>query len=162
VPLVYRSHPPLGAAQTAKLGAGEPAMVTSSVYGSLALTVNLIFVVLEEDGPRGPFRCSSRSYVMGLKEPDGAEVISYHWHPESVSPETGPHFHIGERRVRQVVRLHVPTPRVSVEEFVRTAIQSFGVEPTVDEDVWRPLLDESQHVHETWRSWHDRRDAPNF
>ena len=77
-----------------------------------------------------------------------------------MSPEKWPHFHVGEGVLAQHARLHIPTPRVTVEEFIEIAIDSFGAGTVVEEDVWRPLLHESRQRHEKYRSWANRDDAP--
>ena len=133
----------------------------SRIWAGAKLEVTVQFRVVEAEGHLGPYKCTSAGYVYSLSDADGAELVSYHWHPLSdPRSDVRPHFHVGERFLRQDARLHVPTPRVSIEEFIRTAIATFGVEATVDEDIWTELLHESQQRHEEYRTWHDRRDAP--
>src|SRR5439155_26701334 len=97
-----------------------------------------------------------------LADGNAASLFAFHWHPFSDSPETGPHFHMGERRTPQAERLHVPTKRITVEEFIALAIGSFGAHPVVEDAIWRPTLVESQRLHEEHRTWSDYGEFPRF
>lgn len=158
-----RAHPDVGKRESAVVNRGDGLRVESSVYGTLKVLIQFGFVVLlcAPDDPRGTYRCSIRLYAHSLYDANGERVIAFHYHPESVSEDRGPHMHIGNTKVLQAAELHVPTPRITVEEFVTMTIDSFGAVPTVDEDVWRPLLEGSRQVHERWRNWHHRTDAPS-
>ena len=122
--------------------------------------------MIHEPGIRGPYRCQSIAYALGVhEETEGGterELVSYHWHPNTRSPFTQPHFHVGKTRVEQDQRLHVPTPRFTVEDFVEMLIDSFGVAATVDEETWRALLAESREIHERYRSWGEYGEAPQW
>lgn len=161
--LVHSAHPQIGERQAVVLcHDGRGIRVESSVYGTLRLSVGLNYeVVLCEDGdPRGPYRCSTRSYIHAIYDGDDKLLLGFHWHPDSTSPDRQPHMHVGSTRIQQSGELHIPTPRVSVEEVVTLAIDSLGARPTVDEETWRGLLDASRATHEKYREWHHRADAP--
>ena len=98
---------------------------------------------------------------MILSDASAAKIFSAHWHPfQNVSPVTRPHVHVGELRLPQLQGLHIPTPRLSVEQFIEFAIRSFGAQPTVDEATWKPLLDKSHARHALWRTWQNHDEAP--
>lgn len=133
----------------------------------MRVEVSFVYVVKVSDDDRGPYRCSTRGYIFSISDRDDAELMSYHWHPLSVSPDLGPHMHIGKKLFPQDATLHVPTERVTVEDLVEQLITSFGVAAAVDEDIWRPLIRESKALHITHhtshiahRDWHGRDDAP--
>jgi hypothetical protein len=43
-------------------------------------------------------------------------------------------------------RVHFPTSRVSLESIIRLLVQEFGVTCNRPDDVWRPVLDESEQT----------------
>jgi hypothetical protein len=158
--LVYRAHPGLGVLEAVTLNGGEGMAVRSDLYGRLRVEVNFQYVVVQSADDRGPFRCSTRGYIFSISDSDDAELMSYHWHPLSVSPDLGPHMHVGQKVLPQNATLHVPTPRMTVEDLVEHAIDSFGAGPAIDDDTWRPLLADSRERHVAYRDWHGRDDAP--
>ena len=163
--LVTRSHPPLGAIQVVTLNSSAPWKVESDHpnYESLHLELTLNFVVVEAVGELGPYKTSSRGYIMSLGDASKRELVSFHWHPlADVTSEHRPHFHVGEAFVPTAARMHVPTPRISVEEFITLAIDSFGAHPVVDEDIWRPLLADGRETYERYRQWGTHGDTPEF
>lgn len=122
--------------------------------GRLSLTLDHHFRIVEDPGARGPYKCSTTSYLYGLDDPDGREVLSYQWHPGGRSPVTWPHLHLGaaaEVGRSELARAHLPTGRVSIEELLRLAITELGVEPLRDD--WREVLERTQGAYETWRTW---------
>jgi hypothetical protein len=163
--LHHGDHPPLDTIQTATLNAGEGLKVRAEGPYDPCLTVsielNFKAIHCPDDIERGPYRCRQTSYILALEDSDARELVAFHWHPlQKVSPEVKPHMHVGEARVPQLNRLHVPTPRTSVEDFLILAIESFGVVPMVDEATWRPVLMGSKGIYEQYRSWSERDAAP--
>src|SRR5215212_9757803 len=76
------------------------------------------------------WRTKTAAYYYELQTLSGAEVFSYHWHPDGPSPATFPHLHIGNGSGVQIDGLrkaHFPTPRMALEDFLRTLIEDFGV-----------------------------------
>jgi hypothetical protein len=160
--LVFSKNPGLGQITSATVEGGSPVRVASSHYDFLHLELTLNFKVIEDEDDRGPYRCTSLGYVLSLSDAKQAELVSFHWHPFSeVASDVGTHVHLGEAYVAQKNRLHIPTPRISVEEFLRLAIDSFGAHALVPEEVWRSALNDSQAVHEEHRTWHGRHDMPD-
>lgn len=164
--LQFREHPPLGSLQTATLNAGEGLTVPAAgAYApSLTISIELVFVPIHcpEDEERGPYRCRQAGYILALGDAERKELVAYHWHPmQQVSPEVKPHMHVGESRLPQGAKLHVPTPRTSVETFLTVAIETFGARPLVDREVWEPIMTGSQERYEIYRSWSNRDDSPS-
>ncbi len=162
--VIYRDHPPLDTIQTLTLNGGEglEVPVDGDYAPKLLIEVEMSYLVIHcpDDEDRGPYRCTTCAYILRIKQ-GNAELMSFHWHPgQNVSPERLPHFHVGESRLPQMQTLHIPTPRVSVEEFIQTTIEAFGVRPTVDEKTWRELLDSTLGPHREYRSWSERYEAP--
>jgi hypothetical protein len=158
--LVYRDHPGLGQLEAATLNGGEGMGIRSAIFGRLRLEVNFQYVLLESDDERGPYRCSTRGYIFSISDREDHELVSFHWHPLSVSPDLGPHMHIGTTVLPQTGTLHVATPRVTVEDVIEHLADSFAVDMPLPEGEWRPRIERSREVHVTWRDWHERGEAP--
>lgn len=161
-PWIYRQHPQLREACAAALNRGEPVKLKSSLYGHLYAEMSLNFEVCRDTGTRGPYRCTSTGYALGVSDKDVRELFSFHWHPAGRSPVTKPHFHVGHAYIAQDSRLHVPTPRISVEEFVLLLVDSLNVEITDESGAWRELLAASQQLHEAHRTWSEYRESPTL
>jgi hypothetical protein len=134
------------------LGRGLPVRLGGD--SRLSLTVTHNYRIIEDPGPRGPYKCSTTSYVYALDDDQSKEVISYQWHPSGRSHVTWPHLHLGagahvERH--DLSAAHLPTGRISIEEMLRLAIDELGVEPLRAD--WRDVMDTSQVAHEKWRTW---------
>jgi hypothetical protein len=85
------------------------------------LTLLQRYVVVEAEGDRGPWKCSSTAYEYALDDPDGREIIAYHWHPAARSWEAHPHAHLGpgaQIAHPGLVKAHLPTNRISAEDFL--------------------------------------------
>lgn len=156
------SNPGLNTPEAATINQGDGLRFDSSLYGRLTLrsTLNYVAIACDAADPRGPYRCSSRSYIHSLYDDDRKLLMALHWHPLSASEDRGPHCHIGPTILPQAAELHIPTPRQSVEEFIITIIDTFGAATTVEEELWRPLLEDGHAVHAQWREWEHRSDAP--
>jgi hypothetical protein len=134
------------------LGRGLPVRLRGE--GRLSLTFDHHYRIVEDPGPRGPYKCSTTSYLYGLDDSDGREVLSYQWHPSGRSPVTWPHLHLGAGAAvgrLELARAHLPTGRVSIEEVLRLAISELGVEPLRED--WREVLERTQQAYETSRTW---------
>lgn len=101
------------------------------------------YKVIEAEGELGKWKVRTVSYIYSLFT-DNEERISYHYHP-SASPQIWfPHLHVNNNR------MHFPSGRVSIEEFIRLAILEYGARPTQD---WEAVLMESQRQFEKYRTW---------
>lgn len=71
------------------------------------------------------------AYAYALLDASQRELFAYHWHPQSRSPITFPHLHLGSSG--QVARLlsnaHFPTGPVTLPEVIRLIITDFEVSP---------------------------------
>ena len=81
------------------------------------------------------YQCTLNGYWYTLAEDQGQEVVTYHWTPEARGLERPfPHVHIGRAISGKTTdhwedthKLHLPSGIVSVQHFVRFAIQDLGV-----------------------------------
>lgn len=68
-------------------------------------------------------------YALDIETADGPqELFEYHWHPGSI--HKFPHVHVmtGDPSFHKV---HLPTCRISVEDFVRCLIDDFKIPPRI-------------------------------
>lgn len=123
----------------------------------LQLTAVMQFECLDQGQSRRSerYRISTRGYMYGLQDPNGSEVFAAHWHPLGSSPYVDPHYHVGAAALSDdgvfSPRAHIPSHRVSLEEFVRFVITQFDVEPTCDD--WNERLRSTEDTFDRYKSW---------
>jgi hypothetical protein len=120
----------------------------------MLLSLEQHYEIVETEGDRGPWKCSIKGYQYTLDDPGGHEIVAYHWHPDGISDHVRPHVHIGMgARVDypQLITAHLPTNRISVEDFLLLSIRDLGVEPLREE--WESMLEESRGGFEDWQTW---------
>lgn len=140
------------------LNRGEPA----ALKGGLTLHLLQQYEVVEATGERGPWKVSTRAYHYELDDEEGRELLAYHWHPRPPSPHTQPHLHLGAAAMighRAFTKAHLPTGRIALEDFLRLAIEDFGVVPLRED--WSEVLGQSLGVFEEWRTWPGPRARPS-
>jgi len=116
-------------------------LARASGRGHVAIRINQQYWVIRAEGERGPLKVETRSYMYTLEEAHGREILGYHWHPEGVSPFTMPHLHLGTGAKVGLPELddaHLPTGRISVEQFLRFVIETFDVKARRRD--WRRIL----------------------
>ena len=95
-------------------------------------------VMRRADSP-GHFEARVVAYAHDILDPDGNEIIAYHWHPDGVSSVRHPHLHLSNQ-IRPIelgrsqeplplADLHLATGVVPLAHLVRMLIEEFGVEP---------------------------------
>jgi hypothetical protein len=122
--------------------------------GGLLLTLEQGYEIVEAQGARGPWKCSTTWYQYSLDDSDGREVIAYHWHPAGTSNVTRPHAHLGAGALlahSPLARAHLPTNRVSIEDFLLLCVRDLGVDHLRAD--WEPILEGSRGVFEDWQTW---------
>jgi hypothetical protein len=78
-------------------------------------------------------------YLYEFTDVAGRELVAFHWHPDSRSPITFPHVHIGARiGDLDLSKLHIPTGVLKLPQIIRFAIEEVGVEPLRED--WRAAL----------------------
>lgn len=124
--------------------------------GGTGLTVQVSqqYRVIENPDPREPWQVRTVAYHYTLGETGGHEILSYQWHPNVPGSVSFPHLHLqyGARLGRpEFERAHLPTGRVTLEDFVRLLIDAFAVPPARED--WEQALEESRREFESDRSW---------
>ena len=82
------------------------------------------------------------------------EVLGYHWHPQERNAVTYPHLHLyhGAGTLQHnLLKAHLPTARIAIEDVVRCVITQLGVVPFKAD--WETILAETQASFQQWRTW---------
>jgi len=124
-----------------------------STEDDIWLGVTMQYRLVEDDGPRGPWRVKTTAYVYSVEDGAGQEYVAYHWHPQ-LPRYTRPHVHVRGPHDHWH-KMHMPTGRVALEDVLRLLIEEIGVDPRRDD--WSDVLDSTQAGFEAWRTW----PAPN-
>ncbi len=92
------------------------------------------------------------SFFGGPKEAP-TEQLSYHYHPAPRAPE--PHLHVSAEadwvHHGALKKKHLPTGRVSVEDFIELLIVEFGVRHRRED--WQEVLDKNRAVFKERKTW---------
>lgn len=106
------------------------------------------YVVQSLETGRSAFEVLRAGYRHQIHEPDGRELLAFHWHPYSMSNARSPHLHLSSRipsfelgaNANQVnlADMHIPTGVVTLADVVRLLITEFGVEPRRPD--WESIL----------------------
>lgn len=137
------------------LGTGLPVNLGKGT--ELSIEVRQHYRVVPNPDPHGPWQVQTAAYYYTLKESEGPEILSYHWHPEQRGGTLSPHLHLkaGARVGRpELTKAYVPTGRVMAEDFVQLLIEHFGVRPLKKN--WRKALATSRAEFEEDKSWGGR------
>ncbi|MGH3545997.1 MAG: hypothetical protein ACRDPW_08755 [Mycobacteriales bacterium] len=129
---------------------------TRNTQVGLQLAMRYEIVHAPGDRDRGPYRISTLGYLYSIHSADGAEALSYHWHPFGNSAVTWPHLHIGTVALAPegliTKKAHLPTARISLEQVLRVCITELGVIPLRDD--WQQVLADSEDLFKLRRTWH--------
>jgi hypothetical protein len=126
------------------LNNGAPAPMTSGFSLLLQIEQHVRLSTVPETG--GLFVDTS-GYIYSILTRDGAEIVSYHWHPYGEGAIRFPHAHIGPalsrqdfvNRPKEAHHIHFPTGVVGLADILRLAIVELGVEPLRSD--WEEILD---------------------
>jgi hypothetical protein len=132
-----------GARQAVTL-ADDPVQLSSTRGSREALRLSVIHQYEAVRQGRA-WRVSSRAYYYRVDAPDGAELLSWHWHPAATVKR--PHLHVAALDRRR----HLPTGRVSLEAVLRLLLTEFDVRPQRPD--WEGVLVANETVFEQSRTW---------
>jgi hypothetical protein len=122
---------------------------STHVAGGLQLRLRHQYRFVED--PEAPVRSrwhvSTVAYDYRLSRHDSAELLSWHWHPQTGL--STPHLHAAVDHIGR--RAHLPTGRVSVESVLRLLLADLGV-PSTRED-WQAVLDAAEGPFIRHRRW---------
>jgi hypothetical protein len=125
-----------------------------------ALRASMRFETLDlgQSEGRNRFRVTTREYIYSAHLRD-REFISAHWHRLARNSDVDfPHYHLGMAALTEdggyFARAHIPSPRVSLEAFIRLMIRDLGLTPARDD--WEERLARGEEAFEEHRSWPKR------
>jgi hypothetical protein len=133
-----------------KVWTNPPFELETKSGGRLSISVTQVFGVGPHPAEPGRFKAKTREYSYLLSQfTDGAwkEIVAYHWHPHEFEVRY-PHLH-----VRCVPRVHFPTSRVCLEDFIVMVIRYYGCKPRGTHDEWNGILQKNKRAFEKLASW---------
>jgi hypothetical protein len=115
--------------------------------------VKLLFRVTKATGDKGPWKVSTAAYYYALHGTKEREFLAFHWHPEAEG-RTDPHLHIyaPSNIVDFLTKVHLPTGRIALEQFLRFLIVELKVKPLRDD--WESVLKRTEGPYTQHRTWH--------
>lgn len=135
------------------LNGGNPVPI-SGPHRRLSIDIRMRYeITRDHEAQGGPYRVRTLAYHYQLADSEGAEVICCQWQPNGASHVKSPHLHVGASQLQPTAilhKVHVPTSRVSVEQFVRLAID-LGVQPLVLD--YKERLNFREQEFRLQRSW---------
>jgi hypothetical protein len=100
--------------------------------GRIHLRVRLRVRLSRAEPPRGLWDATTAAYEYRLSDQDDREIMAYHWHPDGQSHIQAPHLHLGpgaEIGRAALLRAHLPTGTVPIQDVLGLAIETFEAEP---------------------------------
>ena len=123
------------------LGRGAPQRLRGA---PIAIRVALYYRIIESsEGPLSLWKATATGYQYTLEDLEEHEILAYHWHPDASL--TFPHLHLGQGAAvgrPELQTAHLPTGRISVEQFLRVCFGDFKAEPLRDN--YQAILAESE------------------
>jgi hypothetical protein len=112
------------------------------------VSITQIFRVIPDPREDKQFKARTQEYSYSLLgDDDGHELLSYHWHPNDPGVKY-PHLHIAELK-----RIHFPTSRVCLEDFVSLLFRDYDVKPNLPHAEYKRILEKNKKSFEKWATW---------
>lgn len=127
----------------------EPyAHVVDFEYTNYEVSVVQIFRIVPDPLQEGQFKAKTQEYSYTLLK-DEREIVSYHWHPNDPGVSY-PHMHIHEKAIK---RIHFPTSRVCLEDFILLLFRDYEIRPNVSHADYKAVLERNKRNFEKWATW---------
>ncbi len=143
----------------------NPLVLSSEQMPERLVNTDLYFTVAQwfsiiEDSKNGPWRVTTAGYKYTMETENGEEILGYHWHPKALSPFKEPHLHLGSgakigRAELETTKAHLPTGRVSMEDFIQLLIEVFSAHPK--RRGWKAALQKTGSAFWKYASWGRRK-----
>lgn len=127
-----------------------PAELKTKSGAKLVITITQVFAVTADPTDSTQFKVRTREYsyvLYRLEKGVQEEILAYHWHPHD-SDLHSPHLH-----VRCVPRVHFPTSRICLEDFVWMILSYYHAKSPMKRSEWNPILDKNKKAFERFASW---------
>lgn len=108
-----------------------------------------VFRVIPHPELKGQFKATTQeySYRLLLGPGEQSEVLAYHWHPQEPGVHY-PHLHI-----IQSPKIHFPTSRVCLEDFVYLLKRDYRVKPILPHSECKEILERNKRAFEKMATW---------
>jgi hypothetical protein len=118
----------------------------------LYVTVKLQYRVTHAEGESGPWKVSTAAYFYALHDEKQREIMAFHWHPETEGQKQ-PHLHLYDASniATMLAKVHVPTGRITLEQYLRFLIVELKVRPLRSD--WQKVLEGTERKHLQYRTW---------
>ena len=133
-----------------KITCDPPAKLSKRSGGNLFIIATQVLTAVPDPNAAGQFKAKTREYSYRLVEEENIaapDIVAYHWHPNESDLRT-PHLHVAA-----VPRVHFPTSRVCLEDFIEMTIRYFGVRPIPKYSECSAILDKNKRAFEKMASW---------
>jgi hypothetical protein len=113
------------------------------------LSITQIFRVMSHPELAAQFKASTQEYSYRLLIGPGehSEVLAYHWHPQEPGVHY-PHVHIA-----QAHKIHFPTSRVCLEDFVYLLMRDYNIKPKLSHAACNEILQRNKRAFEKMATW---------
>ncbi len=113
------------------------------------LSITQIFRTIPHPEQIGQFKAKTQEYSYRLMagEKENSELVAYHWHPHDPGVKF-PHLHL-----KASPRIHFPTSRVCLEDFVWLLMRDYQVKPRLKDDEWKEILERNKKAFEKMATW---------
>jgi len=91
------------------------------------VSITQIFRAVPAPNEPKQFKAKTQEYSYTLLNEDGDEIVSYHWHPNDPGVKY-PHLHVHQPAVK---RIHFPTSRVPLEDFIMLLFRDYEIRANV-------------------------------
>jgi hypothetical protein len=127
-----------------------PARVTTQNGGNRFISIAQVFSVTDDLREPGRFKVTTKEYSYVFSDSQASDahgIVAYHWHPNDFAVHC-PHLHVREAR-----KVHFPTSRVCLEDFVALLIDYYQVVPTVSMSQWKRILKKNKAAFDKYATW---------
>jgi hypothetical protein len=133
-----------------KITCDPPAKLGKRSGGSLFIIATQVLTAVPDPRVPGQFKAKTREYSYRLVEEENIaaqDIVAYHWHPND-SDLRIPHLHVAA-----VPRVHFPTSRVSLEDFILMLTRYYDVKPRLKHAEWTAILEKNKGAFEKMATW---------
>jgi len=133
-----------------KVWFNPPSEIPTRSGARLFLSITQVFGAGPNPKEAGQYKVTTREYSYRLlqrMDVGSREILAYHWHPND-SDLRDPHLH-----VRKIARVHFPTSRVCLEDFIWLVIAYYGARPRLKHSEWTAILEKNRKAFNKMATW---------
>ena len=124
----------------------------------LSLSLIQTYEIAEIAARQFKVKTTGYQYALLARQNDqDREIFECHWHPHSTPNLKWPHLHVnGNTHAGTVSRVHFPTHRLCIEDFIRLIMRDFGVKSRLPYDQCKAILTKNKAsfvASASWKYW---------